>query len=197
VRSSLAPRDQPALSEAAETSLLPVRRDSHDDGGRVCLICVADPKTARSPSKTPHAWMPLSNRRRGPTRATPRHRSSWLAIALSRNRAVVAHSYDRPQSASLGVSNLENRDTFRRHRSPTRSPRSRCLVSRLTPRVLSQFHTSSATMTSRSTSAPAGPTRTTRLCPASLHHAVKSVTQSVTLGGLWGVGNYGEMARIA
>src|SRR5271154_1686510 len=35
------------------------------------------------------------------------------------------------------------------------------------------------------TSAPAAPTRTTRLCPASLHHAVKSLTQSLTPDGLW------------
>jgi hypothetical protein len=86
---------------------------------------------------------------------------------------------------AAAVSQLEKRDTFRRHRSPTRSPRSRCLISRLAPRVSSRFYASSATMTSRSTSAPAGPTRTTRLCPASLHHAVKSLTQSLTPDGLW------------
>jgi hypothetical protein len=35
-------------------------------------------------------------------------------------------------------------------------------------------------MTPRSTSALAGPTRTTRLCPASPHHAVNSLTQGLT-----------------
>jgi hypothetical protein len=125
------------------------------------------------------------------TREGRRHRPQAGCVLSAPNATRISLTCQRRnrhvncRPAVSPVSNLEKRDTFRRHRSPTRSPRSRCLISRLAPRVSSRFYTSSATMTSRSTSAPAGPTRTTRSCPASLHHAVKSLIQSLTPDGLW------------